>query len=139
MISARTISKFKDGAIVYYARQRARHNFKRVTYRYGLNSSHSKQIIRMLPHSHDLWDYRNLRPFNTENFCKFFQVDSGSLPYAVNRISKPRHAQSAQLFVEERLSQLVGEQRYILYDGLPHTPRLVLGKLYDSWEEALRQ
>ena len=62
------------------------------TYCYGLDSGHSEQIIRMLPHSHDLRNYGNFRPFNTKDFCKLFQVHGGSLSYAENRISKPRHA-----------------------------------------------
>jgi hypothetical protein len=63
----------------------------------------------MLAHPHDLWDYRDFRPFNSKNFREFFQVESSSLPYAVDGISKPRHAQRTQLFVEKRFSQLIGE------------------------------
>jgi hypothetical protein len=90
-------------------------------------------------HPHDLRNDGRASPVHTENLSQLLQVDRRRFADAVDRVSKPRHAEVAKLLVEEGLAELSGEKRDVFDNSLTHTPCLVLCELYDGRKEALRK
>lgn len=76
----------------------------------------------MVTHTNDFRNDLDSRPFDSEHLGEFLQIDRGCLTNAVHRITEPRHAQVAQLLVEEGLAELSRKKRNILNNGLAHTP-----------------
>lgn len=93
----------------------------------------------MLSHGHDLGNDRPLGPVHTKHFRELSQVLSGSLTDGEDCISQPSHAQIAQLLIKEFDAELAGEQRNVFDNCKADSPLFVLGQLYDSREERLRQ
>lgn len=93
----------------------------------------------MTGHCDDFGNDSSPRPVYTKDFDQLLQVDSGSLSNGEYDIPKPRHAQVAELLVEELLAKLGGEQGNIFDDRLPDTPLLVCCKLDDCGKKGLRE
>lgn len=93
----------------------------------------------MVTHSHHLWNDRLACPLDSEDLRQLLQVVSRSLTDREDGVTKPSHAQSAELLVEELNSQLACQQRDVLDDGQANAPLLVFGELNDRGEERLRE
>ena len=88
----------------------------------GLNSGHPIKVIWMRPHGNYLGHNLRPGPLHTEYLRQFFEIDCRGLPNTVYRISQPRHAQARQLFVEEVLAKLRGQQRNVFNNSLSYSP-----------------
>ena len=44
------------------------------TYGDGEAGCHSVEVVRVLTHSSDLWNYRAIGPVNAEYFCQFLEI-----------------------------------------------------------------
>jgi len=93
----------------------------------------------MTGHCDDFGDNSSPRPFYTKHLDQFLQVDGGSLPDGEYNIPKPRHAEVAELLIEELLAKLSREQWNIFDDRLPDTPLLIRCKLDDCGKKGLRE
>ena len=82
----------------------------------------------MLSHRDYLGHDLDFRPIDAENFRQLLQVDDGGLADAVHIVAQPRHAQVAELLVEENLPKLVGKERNVFDDRLTHAPGLILSQ-----------
>jgi hypothetical protein len=63
---------------------------------------------------------------------------SCSLPDGEDCVTKPPHAESTQLFVEEFNPELAGKEWNVLNDSEPNSPLLVLRQLYNGRQQGLR-
>jgi len=79
------------------------------------------------------------RPLDTEDLDQLLQVNGGGLSNREYDIPKPRHAEVAELLVEELFPKLGSEQGNIFDDRLPDTPLLIRCKLNDCREKGLRE
>ena len=77
------------------------------------------------------------RPFDAEHLGKTLEVHRGRFSNAVDVVTKPRHAEVAQLLVEECNAELLGQERNVLDDRLSDAPLLVLSQFDNRREEAL--
>ena len=79
------------------------------------------------------------RPVYTKDLDQLLQVDGGSLSDREDDIPKPRHAEVAELLVEELFAKLGSKQGNIFDDRLSDTPLLVRCKLDDCRKKGLRE
>lgn len=105
------------------------------TYRDGEAGSHSVQVVRVVAHGHNLGDDGLACPLHAKYFSQFLQVVRSSLADGKDCVTKPSHAQVAELFVKELDAELAGQQGNILDDGETHSPLLVLCQVDDGWQQ----
>lgn len=97
------------------------------SYRYSKTGGHAIEVVGMLAHSHDLWNYGFAGPVNAEYFCQLLEVLCGGFSNGKDGVSEPAHAQCAQLLVKELNSKLTSKQWDILDDRQSDSPLLVFG------------
>ena len=98
----------------------------RNTYRNCKASRHPVEIIRVLAHCHDLWNYRIIGPLDAKYFSKLLEVLGGSLADREDCVAKPAHAEAAQFLVKKLDAELRCQQRNIFNNGQPDAPLFVL-------------
>lgn len=93
----------------------------------------------MVTHSHHLGNDRLACPLDSEDLRKLLQIVRRGLADGEDGVSKPSHAQGAELLVKELNPELTRQQRNVFDDGQANAPLLVLRKLDDRGQERLRQ
>ena len=86
----------------------------------------------MLGHCCDLGYDCAASPFHAEDLRELFEILRAGFSDAEHSVSKPGHAQTAKLLIEELDAQLRCQKRYVLDDGQPDAPLFVLGQLHDG-------
>lgn len=93
----------------------------------------------MVTHSHHLRNDRLACPFDAKDLCQLLKVVRRSLTDREDSVAEPSHAQSTELLIKERNSELTCQQRNVLDNGQANTPLLVFGELDDGGEKRLRK
>lgn len=91
----------------------------------------------MVAHSHHLGNNGLAGPLHTKDLSELLQVVGCGLTDGEDSVSKPPHAQRAELLVKEFDSKLARQQRDVLDYGETHAPLLVLSKLDNRRQERL--
>lgn len=105
----------------------------------GKDCGHTVEVVGVGAHLKHLGDDGLSRPLHAKHVGELFEVDSSSLSNAEDCVTKPRHAEVAELLIEELNAKLVGKKGDVFDDGLSNTPLLVLSKLDDRGQKRLRE
>lgn len=103
------------------------------------DGGHPVKVVRVGSHGENLRDDRPASPLDAEDLGQFLEVNGGGLPDREDVVSEPRHAEVAELVVEELDAELRREQGDVLDDGLSDSPLLVLGEVDDCGQQRLRE
>lgn len=112
---------------------------KNIAYRNSEAGGHSVKVVGVLAHSHDFGNDGFVGPLDAKHLGELLKILSRGLANREDGISKPAHAKTAQLLIEELYTKLGGKQRNVFNNGKAHAPLLVFGKLYNGGKEGLRE
>ena len=108
-------------------------------YRNSEAGRHSVKVVGVFGHGGDLGHDCGAGPFDSKDFGELLEVLRAGLTDAEHSIAEPRHAQTAELLVEELHAQLRCQQWNILNDRQTDTPLLVFCQLDNGRQERLRE